>query len=272
MVHRGYHFRKMEIFRSRFATVGSREMWVSESHMFQLSLKLPILDSQPVRGKVLSGVFTFFQFRRLYLWGLSSSTIIEDVFEMRKRGLASLAFFYCDFRDVNKKKLRGLVSSILLQLCDHSDSYSTILSDFYSAHGDGSREPSDEELIRCLEDILRHPGQAPAYIIIDGLDECPDTFGMPSPREKVLMFLERLVNLHLQTLHVCVTSRPEVDIQSTINPLPFLTVSLHEEGGQRQDIVNHIRSIVYTDAKMERWRQEDKELVIDVLTKKADGM
>ena len=191
---------------------------------------------------------------------------------MRKRGLASLAFFYCDFRDVNKKNLRGLLSSILLQLCDHSDSYSSILSEFYSAHGDGSREPSDAELIGCLEDILRHPGQAPVYVIIDGLDECPDTFGMPSPREKVLVFLERLVNLHLQKLHVCITSRPEVNIEATINRLLFRTVSLHDESGQRQDIVNYIRSIVYTDANMERWRPEDKELVIDVLTKKADGM
>ena len=191
---------------------------------------------------------------------------------MRKRGLASLAFFYCDFRDVNKKNLRGLLSSILLQLCDHSDCYSTILSEFYSEHGDGSREPSDDELIGCLEDMLGHPGQAPAFIIIDGLDECPDTFGMPSPREKVLAFLERLVNLHLQNLHVCITSRPEVDIQATINRLKFPTVSLHTESGQMQDIVNYIRSIVYMDAKMEKWRPDDKELVIDALMNKADGM
>ena len=191
---------------------------------------------------------------------------------MRKRGLASLAFFYCDFRDVYKKNLRGLLSSILLQLCDHSDCYSTILSEFYSEHGDGSREPSDDELIGCLEDMLKHPGQAPAFIIIDGLDECPDTFGMPSPREKVLAFLERMVDLHLQNLHVCITSRPEVDIQATINRLHFPTVSLHTESGQMQDIVNYIRSIVYTDAKMEKWRPDDKELVIDALMNKADGM
>ena len=240
--------------------------------MLPFSLKMSTSKSQLVRGKALSGMFILLQFCRKNPWDLSSLTVVEDVFEMRKRGLASLGFFYCDFRDINKKSLRGLVSSILLQLCDHSDSYSTILSQFYSAHGDGLREPSDGELIRCLEDILGHPGQAPAYIIIDGLDECPDTFGRPSPREKVLVFLERLVDIHLQNLHVCITSRPEVDIRTTIDRLPFRTVSLHNESGQRQDIVNYIRSIVYTDAKMERWRPEDKELVIDVLTNKADGM
>ena len=203
---------------------------------------------------------------------MSSSIIIEDVLEIRKRGLASLAFFYCDFRDVNKKNLRGLVSSLLLQLFDHSGSYATVFSKFYSAHGDGSREPSDGELIECLKNMLKRPGQAPVYIIIDGLDECSDTSGMPSPREKVLVFLESLVDLHLQSLHICITSRPEVDIKTTIDRLPFQTVSLHDESGQRQDIFNYVRSIVYTDAKMERWRLEDKELVVDVLTRKADGM
>ena len=249
--------------------MGNVRVRITQAYIFA---EMPISNSQLVRGKALSGMFVFLQFPRKKPIGSSSSTIVEDVFEMQKRGLASLAFFYCDFRDVNKKNLRGLLSSILLQLCDHSDSYSTIFSEFYSAHGDGSREPSDAELIECLEDLLRHPGQAPAYIIIDGLDECPDTFGMPSPREKVLVFLERLVRLNLQHLHVCITSRPEVDIQSTIGRLPFRAVSLHEESGQRQDIVNYIRSIVYTDAKMEKWRPEDKELVIDALTSKADGM
>jgi hypothetical protein len=39
-----------------------------------------------------------------------------------------------------------------------------------------------------------------------------------------------------------------------------------------QDIVDYIRSVVDTDLKMRKWRVDDKELVIDVLTKKADGM
>jgi hypothetical protein len=125
---------------------------------------------------------------------------------MRKRGLASFGFFYCDFRDDDKRTLRGLVSSLLVQLCDHSDSYSTILSKFYSEHSDGSRQASDNALLGCFRNILKHPGQAPVYIIIDGVDECPNTSGMPSPREKVLRFLEELIKLHLESLHICITS------------------------------------------------------------------
>lgn len=191
---------------------------------------------------------------------------------MRKRGLASLAIFYCDFRDDNKKSIRGLVSSLLVQLCHRSDSYSTILSDFYSAYGSGSRRASDEALIGCLKDVLKHPGQAPVHIILDALDECPDASGRPSPREKVLKLVVELVNLRLPNLRLCITSRPEADIKKVLDPFPFREVSLHDEHGQMQDIVDYIRSVVSTDWKMGGWRAEDKELVIEVLTKKADGM
>jgi len=204
--------------------------------------------------------------------GLASSTIIEHIDDMRKRGLALLEFFYCDFRDDNKKNLRGLVSSLLVQLCNQSDSHSAILSEFYSTHGDGSRQPNNNALIGCLRNVLKHPGQAPVYVIIDGLDECPNTFGTPSPRENVLLFLGDLVNLHLQNLHICITSRPEVDITTALDSLPFRTVSLHDESGQQQDIVTYVDAIVRTDPKIKRWREADKERVIEALTRKADGM
>ena len=70
---------------------------------------------------------------------LSSSTIIEDIRTSQKFGLASPAFFYCDFRDDQKKDLRGLLTSLLVQLGDQSNAYSNnILSDFYVAHCRGS--------------------------------------------------------------------------------------------------------------------------------------
>ena len=191
---------------------------------------------------------------------------------MRKSGLGSLAFFYFDFRDDAKKNLRGLLSSLLVQFCRSSDCYSAILSDLYLEHENGSRQPSDNALIGCLKRILTHPGQAPTYIIIDALDECPNASGIPTPREKVLNFLEQLVDLHLTNLHICVTSRPEADITITLDPLPFKQICLHTESGQLQDIVDYIKFVVHSDSKIRRWRAADKKLVIEVLTVKFDGM
>jgi len=71
---------------------------------------------------------------------LVSSTIIQEVEVMRKSGLASLAFYYHDFREDQKKHLRGLLSSMLFQLCAQSDSYHDILSNFYSTHLYGAQK------------------------------------------------------------------------------------------------------------------------------------
>ena len=203
---------------------------------------------------------------------MGSSTIIEDVENLRKSGLASLAIFYYDFREDEKKDLRGLLSSVLFQLCNQSDSYCNILASFYSTHCDGAQSPGDDELVRCLKDILSLPGQAPVYLIVDALDECPNTSALSSPRFEVLMLLENLVDSRQPNLRICVTSRLEADIKAILEPLTFRSVSLHDEWGQKEDIENYIKSVVNTNRNMRRWRPGHRQLVIDVLTERADGM
>jgi len=203
-----------------------------------------------------------------------SSSIIEDIDGMRKLGLASMAFFYCDFREEQKKDSRGLLSSWLVQLCHQSDAYSDILSNFYLEHSNGSRQPSDDALVECLKEILKLRGQAPVYLIVDALDECPIgmTSSLSSPRDKALVVVENLIGSHFPNIRICVTSRPETDITAVLGPLTFCFISLQDESGQIEDINNYIKSVVNTDRMMRRWNAIDKQMVIDVLTNKADGM
>jgi hypothetical protein len=191
---------------------------------------------------------------------------------MRKRGLASLGFFYHDHNEDEKRGLRGLLSSVLVQLCHQSDSYCDILSKFFSDLSSGSRRPSDDELVDCLKEILELTGQAPVFLIVDALDECPNTSALPSRRDEVLTLMEELIELRLPNLRLCVTSRPEADIKSVFDPLTSYVVSLHGEKGQMQDINNYIKSVVSTRRQMRKWKPEHKQLVIDALTKAADGM
>ena len=187
---------------------------------------------------------------------------------------ALLAYYYFDFKDVSKRDLRGLLSSLLSQLCDDSDPCWNVLSQLYTNCRNGSEQPSEAALAQCLKNMFELPGQVPIYIIVDAVDECPNITGTPSPREKVLHFLEDLVGSKYSNLYMCLTSRPEHDIQSILNPLACDSrrVFLHDEGGQREDIVNYVRSFVYNDRAMRRWRVDDKELVISTLSERADGM
>jgi hypothetical protein len=200
-----------------------------------------------------------------------SSGIIQDIKAQREAGLAIMAYFYCDFRDEDKQNCRNLVLSIISQLCAQSDRCCDTLSRIYLAHDKGARKPSDQTLINGLREMVSLPVLNPIYVIVDALDECPNNSGLPTAREEVLDLINDLVGLRLPHLHICVTSRPEIDIQTTLEPLTTLRVSLHNQSGQKEDIVDYVKSFVYSDKKMRRWREEDRKLVIETLSERADG-
>ena len=201
-----------------------------------------------------------------------SSGVIEDIKAQHETGSAIMAYFYCDFRDEDKQNCRSLVLSIISQLCAQSNLCCDILSRAYLAHDKGAQRPSDETLTKCLAQMVSLLVEGPIYLIVDALDECPNNSGLPTPREEVLDLIEHLVGLRLSNLHICVTSRPEIDIQSALERLTTLCVSLHNQTGQKEDIVNYVSSVVHSDKKMRRWREEDRNLVIETISARADGM
>ncbi len=205
---------------------------------------------------------------------MCSSSVIQDIKSLCDVGQASMAYFYFDFRDINKQHWRGLVLSLLAQLSAQSGPRCDILSRLYSDHGNGARQPNDDALKRCLKETLTLPDQRSIYLIMDALDECSDVSGIPTPRKRVLQLVKELVDLHIPNLHICVTSRPEVDIRDVLEPLTSRQVSLHYQSGQKKDIEDYVRSVVYSNSEpiMRRWKKEDKELVIETLSERADSL
>jgi len=203
----------------------------------------------------------------------ASSSIIEDIATSCKAGQASMCYFYFDFRDIRKQHWHDLIRSLLTQLSNRSGPCCDILARLYEKHDDGTQQPSDGSLEQSLKEMLTLH-ERPIYLIIDALDECSNSSGIPSSRERVLLLLKDLVELRLRNLHVCVTSRPEIDIRDVLKPLTAHRVSLHDQSGQKQDIVDYIRSVVYSKSEpiMRRWKQEDKEVVTATLCERADGM
>ncbi|KAH9046357.1 hypothetical protein EDB83DRAFT_2523354 [Lactarius deliciosus] len=202
------------------------------------------------------------------------SAIINDIEMLHKAGLASMAYFYFDFRDVGKQSRHDLLRSLLIQLSDCSDKFCDILSQLYEAYGKGTRQPSDSALTRCLKEMLTLLNHRPVNLIMDALDECPNTSGIPSAHEQVLDLVKELVSLQASSLRICVTSRPEVDIRYALERLPLCSVSLHNESGQEKDIIEYVKTVVYSPSNtfMKRWRDEDKDMVVQTLSERADGM
>ena len=189
-------------------------------------------------------------------------------------GSAIMAYFYFDFKDLRKQTCHDLLLSLVTQLATRSNHCCSILHHVYEAHENGTRQPSDDTLKECLKQMLRLPEQRPIFIILDALDECPDSSGFPPPRSEVLRLVKDLVDLRLRGLYICATSRPEVDIRAVLELLAFRSVSLHDESGQKADIAEYVRSAVNSSPStaMRRWRADDKNMVIETLMERADGM
>ena len=201
-----------------------------------------------------------------------SSSIIKDIQDMCQTGLAILAIFYFHFGDNTKQDVRNLLSSVLFQLCSQSDQFSQVLSSIYLSHNNGSRQPSIDALLDCLKTILTLQGQAPLYIVVDALDECPNSSGLRTQRQEVLEVVKELMELRHPCLHFCVTSRPEIDIRRAFDPLNHCNVSLHDQDGQIKDLNEYVKAVVGSDGVMQNWPEKVKELVIDTLTRKGGGM
>jgi len=201
-----------------------------------------------------------------------SSSIVQQVKHLRNTGLALVAYFYCDFRDRKKQEVTGLLASLVSQLSAKSDLCYNVLSNLYSEYDGGSQRPDDDTLLCCLEKMLKTEGLPTVYIIVDALDECPTDSGVKSHQERVLDLVNQLVDLHLTNFRICATSRPEADIQAALASSASHAICIHGEVGQNKDIADYVRSVVYSDRKIGRWRDEDKEMVISALSQKADGM
>ncbi|KAI0280250.1 hypothetical protein BC826DRAFT_1112292 [Russula brevipes] len=232
-----------------------------------------------IRGNPGAGKSILWYVALVGFWGKklilsSSSAVIEDIKNTRETAQRLIAYYYFDYKDASKRDVRGLLASLLFQLGDSSDRCWDLLYRLYTKCRDGSEQPSDADLTKCLDAMLKLPGQVPIFIIMDALDECPSTTGICSAREEVLTFVEDLVGSKHSNLFICITSRPEQDIQTTLSPLTTAScrVSLHDEGGQREDISNYIRTFFDTNKTVLAWRKEDRELVITTLSERAGGM
>jgi hypothetical protein len=210
----------------------------------------------------------------LYHRILASAAVIQDIDRISTSGTAFMGYFFFDFKDTGKQDIRAVLSSLLVQLSDQSDSYTDILLALYVSHRRGSElpNPGNGTLTECLEEMLKLPRRIPVYFIIDALDECPNSCGIPSSRGKVLELVKRLVKLHVPNLRLFTTSRPESNIRAVLEPLACTSISLHTQDGQKRDIVDYITHVVRSGVNMQRWREEDKSLVIRTLSERAGGM
>ena len=206
------------------------------------------------------------------LW--NSSTIIEEVNRTRKRS-DIITRYYFDSKKPDKRSLRGLLASLVTQLCESSKRHPKSLAALHTKCRNGSDPPSEAELTQLLYHLLAElRTQFSIYIVIDGIDHCMEAESTDSPRKKVLKFLEGLVRSRHSKLNICITSSLKDDMERSLKLLAAgvssRLVILHDQDGHKEDIKTYIAAFVR--GHMQTLPDEDKDDVIKTLSERAGGM
>ncbi|KAI0262687.1 hypothetical protein BGY98DRAFT_1104080 [Russula aff. rugulosa BPL654] len=201
------------------------------------------------------------------------SSIIEELNRTRSKS-EIIVCYYFDSEKPDKRNFRGLLASLVTQLCKGSNRHPESIPVLYTKCRNGSDPPTEADLTQLLNRFLtKLQAQFWIYIVIDGVDNCIDAESTEFPRKKVLKFLEDLIRSRHSKLNICITSSLKEDMEKSLKPLAAgassRQVILHEEKGQKEEIENYIAAFVRRHMQVS---PEDKEHVIKKLSERAGGI
>lgn len=133
----------------------------------------------------------------------------------------------------------------------------------------GHEEPTLDDLTDVLELLTSGDDMGNVFLVLDGLDEAPIKDGK---REELLEWLTELMQKLGGKLHLCASSRPEVDIRENFAELDQVTEISMEEDKVGRDISLYVQKSLSNHAKLKRLPPALKAEIQDTLFNKAQGM
>ncbi|KAL6694397.1 hypothetical protein J3F84DRAFT_43507 [Trichoderma pleuroticola] len=204
---------------------------------------------------------------------IMTSKVIEH---LESTNDSMLAYYYFSFRNKDSQSLRNMKCALLVQILKglsipHPDNENKFFiprafRSLYDVHFP-SKTPPMEELDSVLIETIDLSEET--FLIIDALDECDSQF----VRGEAITFLASLLGKVKSKLHILITSRLEVDIETKISQVsvPTSSVALHATDVDR-DIRKHLRALMREDDSFKAWSHALKKRVIEHLVQNADGV
>jgi hypothetical protein len=177
---------------------------------------------------------------------------------------ANILFFFFDFTDTSKQTLENMVRSLLWQLYVKQEHTRKTLDSLYSSYKSGGRQPDINSLCKAVQEMVNNMDET--WIVLDALDECHG-------QQELLLWIDDFRNSSVN-LHILATSRPEQEIQKTIEAWTSYTDIPLESCVVEDDIRNYIMSKVKLSREFERWhsRPDIQQEIEKSLMEKANGM
>ncbi|KAI9873035.1 MAG: hypothetical protein M1830_000904 [Pleopsidium flavum] len=189
------------------------------------------------------------------------STIIEAV-QLHTAALSgvAIAYFYFDFNDQDKQRIKEFLCSIIAQLSQSNARAAERVQGLYGRCQNGGQQPSVDSLQVCLREILEESPRT--FLVLDALDEC-------TQREELLDLTKEIHGWKLSNLNVLATSRRELELEEVLSPLSTCMISIQSASVDR-DIRLYIDNRLHSDTKLKRWSKH-ADLMKEIETTLANG-
>lgn len=113
------------------------------------------------------------------------------------------------------KRLNLMLASLIRQLASKCQRFADdrSFSTFRGYQDDGELPTETKELLVCLRRFISKIDRD-VFLVLDGVDQCPDRQGMRDSDRKLLDIIGELAHKGYTNLHILVISRDEKDIRS----------------------------------------------------------
>jgi hypothetical protein len=194
-----------------------------------------------------------------------STTVLEDIskFTADDPGKAT-AYFYFDFNDRRKQDAEMMVRSLLSQLLQQSIEILPSVDALFKTNQRGSPLPPSESLLDALKELfIKFPA---TYIVLDALDECEN-------RKELMNTIGIIATWNIEGLHVLFTSRRVGDITTTLEAILDSGNILNiQTKAVDRDIQLYVHQRIAEETSLQKWKDDDKQLMERSLTDGACGM
>jgi hypothetical protein len=217
--------------------------WIKHSWVWKVRfvVRLPIGSNSLRSGKLMCP---------------TSSAVIEDIQELYRNGpKKTLAYWYFQFSDEATQNVCNMIRSFIRQLST-SPLFDAVRR-LWDEHKRRSSDPDIKELMGALDEIIDRLEEV--FIVIDALDECPQTADRPE-RGRLLVCVRNLLGRHGKNLHLLATSRPEYDIDSELRG--HTTVNI---GAYMEDDIRHYLKNAVGSGNLKDWKDDIKREIEEKL-------
>ncbi len=192
-----------------------------------------------------------------------SSTVVQYILDYcRERPRSAVLYFYFDFNEREKQRHENMIRSLITQLVGYQKRTFDVLDSLFNR----GRQPTSEELLATLKTMVTAFDEI--FLILDALDECTE-------RPELLFDIEEIMRWKDIHLHILVTSRREVDIEESLEPLCDEGTSVCVQSAVVDaDIRTYVHDRLSEDKRFKQWRTHTKvqQEIETTLMKKANGM